>query len=127
MLPEPIDMLSYVSFSIPAPASFLPIFYNSADIEGTSTVNSVIKDPIFLKTPHQIAKKVWEESNKKAAANGGIMRTSILGIWEYKHRNKVILNAEKICKMTHYDPRCVGSCVSVCLVICELLQGNQDI
>jgi ADP-ribosylglycohydrolase len=34
-------------------------------------------------------------------------------------------NAEKVCRITHYDPRCVGSCVAVCIAISLLLQGKR--
>ncbi|MEY3867771.1 MAG: hypothetical protein RLZZ338_1662 [Cyanobacteriota bacterium] len=77
--------------------------------------------------PHLIAQQVWEESGGECAANGGIMRTSILGIWDYLSPEKVIENAENVCKITHYDPRCVGSCVAVCLAISSLLKGVSNI
>lgn len=91
------------------------------------TIYSVLNSPGFLWDPHSAAKKVWENSNRYAAANGGVMRTSILGIWEYQSPEKVKYNAEQACKITHYDPRCVGSCVAVCLAISSLLRGATDI
>ncbi|MBF0121268.1 MAG: ADP-ribosylglycohydrolase family protein [Desulfobacterales bacterium] len=80
----------------------------------------------FLDNPHAVSKAIWERTGKKAAPNGGIMRTSILGVWEYQNINKVKINAENICKITHYDPRCVGSCVALCVAISLLLQGISD-
>ena len=65
------------------------------------------------------------------AANGAIMRTSILGILNFngkenKHpytcvlRNsfildisKVVANTTEICNVTHADPRCAASCIAV--------------
>ena len=90
------------------------------------TVYSVLISPGFLRDPHSAAKRVWEVSGRNSAANGGIMRTSILGIWEYQFPEKVKYNAEQACKITHYDPRCVGSCVAVCLAISSLLRGESD-
>ncbi|HEY9701323.1 MAG TPA: ADP-ribosylglycohydrolase family protein, partial [Allocoleopsis sp.] len=69
----------------------------------------------------------WENSEGNAAANGGIMRTSVLGIWEYLESDRLIENVEKVCKITHFDPRCVGSSVAVSLVISYLLQGVTDL
>ena len=92
-----------------------------------NTVASTLFSSGFLINPHAAAKKVWEESNRYSAANGGVMRTSILGIWEYWLPERVKTNAEQVCKITHYDPRCVGSCVLVCLTICSLLQGQTEI
>ena len=91
------------------------------------TVYSVLTSPGFLRDPHSAAKRVWENSERNAAPNGGIMRTSILGIWEYQSPEKIKDNAEQVCKITHYDPRCVGSCVAVCLAISSLLRGASDI
>ncbi|OJJ18808.1 hypothetical protein BKI52_24880 [marine bacterium AO1-C] len=91
------------------------------------TVYSVLGSPIFMQSPHEAAKNYWEKSNRYAAANGAVMRTSVLGIWEYNKPEKIRINATKVCKITHYDPRCVGSCVMVCLVISHLLQGKTDL
>ncbi|MBN3941580.1 ADP-ribosylglycohydrolase family protein [Nostoc sp. NMS9] len=91
------------------------------------TVYSVVYSPDFLQNPLTAAKQVWEASGQKAAANGGVMRTSVLGIWEYSFPEKVKCNAEEVCKITHHDPRCVGSCVAVSLAISALLRQESDI
>lgn len=90
------------------------------------TVFKVLSNDDFLSDPHRVSKNVWKESGEKSAANGGIMRTSILGIWGYENIEKVKLNAQQICQITHYDPRCVASCVAVCLIIRELLINNEN-
>lgn len=73
------------------------------------------------------AQQHWEDSGRTLAPNGGVMRTSILGIWEYPWRDRVKSNAAKVCQITHYDPRCVGSSVAVSLAISELLKGEQEL
>ena len=96
------------------------------DGRGTGrTVYSVIGSPVFMNNPHKAAEQYWLKSNKYAAANGAVMRTSVLGIWEYDNREKIRVNAEKVCKITHYDPRCVDSCVMVCMIISKLLKGRE--
>lgn len=92
-----------------------------------NTVFSVVHDPDFLEKPHAVAQRFWEKSWRHAAANGGVMRTSALGIWEYPFPAKVKYNAEEVCKITHADPRCLGSCVAVSLAISSLLRGVSDI
>lgn len=89
-------------------------------------VASTVYSKDFLRNPHTAAKAAWKKRAKNAAPNGGIMRTSILGVWEYQDIKKVKLNAENICKITHYDPRCIGSCVAVCVAISLMLQGVSD-
>ncbi|MFB2878390.1 ADP-ribosylglycohydrolase family protein [Floridanema aerugineum] len=92
-----------------------------------STVKTVVHDTEFLLNPHLVAQKYWESKDRKSAANGGVMRTSVLGIWEYKNAEKVWSNAEQVCRITHADPRCIGSCVAVCLAISQLIQGVENI
>jgi len=93
---------------------------------GEST-KAVLSSKQFLEAPQEEAKRYWQSTGKRAAANGGLMRTSILGIWEFHDPNKVQKNAEEVCKITHYDPRCVGSCVAVCHAISAILRGEKDI
>ncbi|HAG84620.1 MAG TPA: ADP-ribosylglycohydrolase family protein, partial [Cyanobacteria bacterium UBA12227] len=83
--------------------------------------------PGFLENPYEIANKVWSDSGQKWAANGAVMRTSVLGIWQYQNLDQVKHNAEKVSRITHPDPRCLGSCVAVCLTLSNLLQGETDI
>jgi ADP-ribosylglycohydrolase len=91
------------------------------------TVKYVVYNPGFRRDPHATAKKMWEHWGRDKAANGGVMRTSILGIWDYTHADNVRRNAEQVCKITHYDPRCVASCVAVCQAISALLRGDEDV
>ena len=39
------------------------------------------------------------------APNGAVMRTSVLGVYQYEDLTKVIQNSLAICKVTHFDPR----------------------
>ncbi len=63
----------------------------------------------------------WELSRKSSAANGALMRTSVVGL----ATENVVEQAEAICKLTHYDPRCVGSCVIATLIIHNLVWKNR--
>lgn len=91
------------------------------------TVYLVVNDPEFLQNPHKVAHQYWEYSKYRSAANGAVMRTSVLGIWQYKDANQVRKNAEDVCKITHADPRCIASCIAVCVAISQILQGREDI
>ncbi len=91
-----------------------------------NTVYSVISSPNYFIEPHEVAKQVWINSGKNLAANGAIMRTSVLGIWEFANLEKVKQNTENIAKITHFDPRCVGSCVALTFAISKLLQNETD-
>ena len=63
----------------------------------------------YIDNPIAISKMVWELNGRQTAANGGLMRTSIVGLFPKATETC----AAEICKLTHYDPRCVGSCVIV--------------
>lgn len=75
----------------------------------------------YVENPEMCAKVWWDLSRHKSAANGGLMRTSIVGLVQ----NHVEEQAEAICKLTHYDPRCVASCVVVSSIIHNLVWWNR--
>lgn len=91
------------------------------------TVLSVLTQKHFLDDPHGSAATVWEESGRQAAANGAVMRTSVLGIWQYRDLSAVKANAEAVCRITHFDPRCVASCIAVCTAVNRMIQGENDV
>jgi len=70
----------------------------------------------YVEHPLDVSRKVWELSRYKSAANGGLMRTSIVGLLP----TDVEQNAADICRLTHCDPRCVGSCV----IVSELIHAH---
>ena len=75
----------------------------------------------YTDNPKKGAEIIWNLSGKKSAANGAVMRTSVVGLWN----NDTEKYATEICKLTHYDPRCVGSCVIISLLINNLVYKNQ--
>lgn len=76
----------------------------------------------YVKQPQKTAETIWKLTGRKSAANGGIMRTSIIGICKENAEGY----AADVCRLTHTDPRCVGSCVIVSLVIHSLLYKNYQ-
>lgn len=75
----------------------------------------------YVEKPQQVAELVWMMSGKKNASNGAIMRTSVVGLL----KNDVEKHAADICRLTHADPRCVGSSVIISLVIHSLVYRNE--
>ena len=80
----------------------------------------VLTFPGYVDNPEMAAKSIWDESGQSSAANGALMRTSILGLFS----SNIEQNTENICRLTHYDPRCVGSCVIVSLLINRLVKNS---
>lgn len=77
----------------------------------------------YVDKPFEVSKMIWEMSRRNSAANGGLMRTSIVGLLP----NNVEEWAANICRLTHYDPRCVGSCVIVSKLIHSLVFTDSPI
>jgi len=88
------------------------------------TVANTCAHAAFLTDPHRASHETWIRLNKDAAANGAVMRTSILGCYQYDDMTKVIANTVRIAKVTHHDPRCVASCVAIDSLIAMILQGR---
>lgn len=93
------------------------------------TTAMVVNDIDFLDNPESVAKRVWRNSGKKVAPNGGVMRTSIMALANY-HSPDVGLfmdNVRAACTTTHYDPRCIISCWTISLICRQLLLGETDV
>lgn len=71
----------------------------------------------YVERPLEVSEYIWKMSHGQSAANGGLMRTSVVGLFP----KAVKACAENICRLTHYDPRCVGSCVIVSELINALV------
>ncbi len=92
---------------------------------GRHTLN-VLSIGDYVEHPFKASELIWSMSRKQSAANGAIMRTAILGCWNYTDWKEVKSNTENVCKLTHYDPRCVGSCVIITYIVHRYLT-NQEI
>ncbi len=81
--------------------------------------------PNFQVNPHEVAMEVWNESGNAMAANGAVMRTSVLAALPFGSSTEPEEIADKefltfyksvrnMCMVTHYDPRCIISCWAQC-------------
>ncbi len=104
-------------------------FLDWYDVMGYKCCGSLTKKvlnfapPIYAKDPIVVSKKVWELKGRDNAPNGGLMRTSIIGLWPYE----VETNAMNVCQMTHFDPRCVASCVVASKIIFDIVRNNHEL
>ena len=87
------------------------------------TTYKVLSFGDYVEKPFDASKMLWEMSHQQSAANGGVMRTSIVGLFP-KAVEECALN---ICRLTHYDPRCVGSCAIVSLLIHSLVYEEEKL
>lgn len=87
------------------------------------TTYKVLMVADYVEKPFEVSKLVWEMGHRRGAANGGLMRTSVVGTFP----KAVEECAANICRLTHYDPRCVGSCVVVSKLIHSLIYENKGL
>ena len=74
--------------------------------------------------PEKAAEIVWDSMyGRNNASNGGVMRTSVVGLWN----EDVAGNAERICRLTHADPRCIGSSVVISELINSLVWHDVEL
>lgn len=77
----------------------------------------------YVEQPEMCSELWWNLSRHQSAANGALMRTSVVGLVQ----DNIETQAIDICKLTHYDPRCIGSCVIASLIIHNLVWNNQQL
>lgn len=87
------------------------------------TTLKVLSIAEYVEKPHQVAELIWRMTRTKNAANGSVMRTAIIGL----KKENVAQTAEDVCKPTHFDPRCVGSCVIVSEIINHLIWHDEQL
>jgi len=81
----------------------------------------VLSNPRYRLDPLDVSRTTWEEENRNAAGNGGVMRTSVIGCF----KGDIEEMAAGVCRLTHYDPRCVGSSVIVSMAIHQLIYNDH--
>lgn len=74
----------------------------------------------YTEKPFEASKLVWDISRNTSAANGALMRTSVMALWPEYNENWII----EACKLTHYDPRCIYSCIIVTAIIHSMVWMN---
>ena len=96
-------------------------WFNGNPLGIGSNTFKVLSFKDYTDAPQKAAEIIWKLTGERSAANGAIMRTSIVGLW----KDDTERHATEICKLTHYDPRCVGSCAIISLLINNLVYKNQ--
>uniref|UniRef100_A0A6B2L7N5 ADP-ribosylglycohydrolase n=1 Tax=Arcella intermedia TaxID=1963864 RepID=A0A6B2L7N5_9EUKA len=92
-----------------------------------ATVRDVLKHPNYLSQPLQTARSMWLTKGRNLAANGAVMRSSLLGIAHFYDLPKLEQQTIQVCGVTHADLRCKASCVALTVAIGLILQGKEDV
>ncbi|CAF1121881.1 unnamed protein product [Rotaria sordida] len=89
-------------------------------------VAKVVQTEGFYENPLEASRNAWESTGRQAAPNGAVMRCSASAVVHYNNIDKMKSTAIQMCQTTHFDPRCVASCVAVCLAIAYIIQSPDD-
>lgn len=111
------------AFNLHRVASNFKYWFNGTPMGIGSHTYKVLCMADYVEQPELCSKLWWGLSRKQSAANGAFMRTSVVGLAKTDIENQ----SEAICKLTHYDPRCVGSCVIATSIIHNLVWHNKEL
>lgn len=81
-------------------------WYNGTPMGIGRHIAKVVMISEYIDHPFECSEIIWDSTRKQSAANGALMRTSIMALWPQLNQYWV----EQACKLTHFDPRCVFSC-----------------
>jgi ADP-ribosyl-[dinitrogen reductase] hydrolase len=76
--------------------------------------------------PSQSGAIAWEDSGRKSAGNGSVMCCAPIGLLHVRSSEGLVDDATAASRITHYDPRCVASCVAVATAVAHLVRGGKD-
>ncbi|KAF9565796.1 hypothetical protein EC968_004020 [Mortierella alpina] len=88
------------------------------------TVGSTLTHPEFTSNPHKASFDIWNSKGRNLAANGAVMRTSVVGVESFWDEPRVVENAIAAAKVTHADPRAIFSALLSAVLISRLLRGG---
>lgn len=111
------------TFNISRVASNFKDWFNGNPMGIGSHTFKVLSVDDYVVQPEMSSRLWWELSRKQSAANGALMRTSVVGL----AKSDIEEQAEDICKLTHYDPRCVGSCAIAASIIHHLVWHDRQL
>lgn len=111
------------AFNLHHVASNFKDWFNGTPMGIGSHTYKVLCMADYVEQPEMCSKLWWDLSRQQSAANGALMRTSVVGLAKTDIENQ----SETICKLTHYDPRCVGSCVIATSIIHNLVWHNKEL
>lgn len=110
-------------FNIRSVASNFKDWFNGTPMGIGSHTYKVLCMGDYVDKPEMCSKLWWDLSRQQSAANGALMRTSVVGLAPCN----VIEQAEAISKLTHYDPRCVGSCAIAASIIHNFVWHDKQL
>jgi ADP-ribosyl-[dinitrogen reductase] hydrolase len=76
--------------------------------------------------PHRSGALAWEDSGRRSAGNGSVMCCAPIGLLHAKPSDGLAEDAAAFSRITHFDPRCVASCIALTTAIALLVRGEAE-
>jgi ADP-ribosyl-[dinitrogen reductase] hydrolase len=70
------------------------------------------------------SRHAWEETHPLAAGNGAVMRCAPVALRWHRSGAALVEETARSCLVTHFDPRCVMSCLALNVVLAAALGGG---
>ncbi len=105
-------------------ANFITWLYKDGRGSGSLT-RKAIKELKKGVPPTEAGYNAWLLTEKKSAGNGGVMRNTCVPLFFMDDFDNLIKATENICKITHYDPRCVLSCKAHSVAMYAILHDKD--
>lgn len=98
-------------------AEVLKKTYEDNSLELPSQYHFMMRHPDYLERPMEVAEDVWRSMGANRASNEAMTRAIIAGLFA----TDPVERGMEVCKVTHADPLCVGSCGVVAQMSHDLL------
>ncbi|XP_015913747.2 uncharacterized protein [Parasteatoda tepidariorum] len=137
-----VDELEFAKHLITWKKSGIPELEGRESYMHSTTINLVLQSPKYDENPHQVAEDTHKHdgfnltngnsssSPQKSSLfvdSGSLSRALVLGIPRFHDLSEVISNSVRICLATHFDERCVMTCVTLSVAVALMLQGKYSL
>lgn len=105
------------------PATVAALLADRHGIDGARGMRKVFAFPNFRTYPERAAQVLFERAAGRSPDNGPLLRTPVVGLWDFRQPEVVKANAQSACRVTHPDPVCMQACVAVSVAVAALVGG----
>lgn len=86
------------------------------------SILKIARDTNFTNDPMNASKKYWQTTGETSSGNDALTRAVVAGCFIFWDEEKVVDNAQKLCRVTHYDPRCAFAAVCIAITVSRLIR-----
>ncbi|MCX7018008.1 MAG: ADP-ribosylglycohydrolase family protein [bacterium] len=72
-----------------------------------------------------VSRKIWQQNRGDTAGSGCVVRVAPVGLLRRMFVKEMIVETVNICRLTHYDQRCVDACIAFNFGVSYLTSGKD--